>query len=259
MKKFCLESALKAAREMIQAYYVERNVEGVFKHLSSENFSFIGFIEGISFNSKEAFREYAEVSLPNTLNYQLVDEDYSIGGQSQDSCFIIARINFMYTRAQKSFVLNFFFYFIQRDDKIICTHYHVSRSFKANLLEVASLDLEADKISLKKKMPDSLRADSGIQISQNIIIYPRSRKLKIEGESIELTPIETELFLVLADNLNQPISPEKIYKDIWAKSELQLTSNVLPMHVSNIRRKLSSYENLIQISYLRSKGYCLNV
>ena len=253
MKKFYLESALKATREMIQAYYVERNVEGVFEHLSAENFSFMGFIEGICFDSKEAFREYAEVSLPRTLNYKIIEEDYSVGGQSKDSCFIVAKINFLYTRTQKNFVLNFFFYFIERDDEIICTHYHVSRSFKANL------DLELDRISLKKKMPDSLRADSGIQISQSIIVYPRSRKLEIEGESIELTPIETELFLVLADNLNQPISSEKIYEAIWMKSELQLTSNVLPMHVSNIRRKLSSYENLIQLSYVRSKGYCLHV
>ena len=259
MKKCYLDRALRTAREMIQAYYVERQVEGVFKHLSEENFSFMGFIEGIFFDSKEAFREYAEVSLPHTLNYEIIDENYSVGGQSQDSCFIIAKITFMYTPTQKPFVLNFFFYFNQLGDKIICTHYHVSRTFNVNLHEIANLDLNADKISLKKKMPDSLRADSRIHISPEIIVYPRSRRIKIEGENIELTPIETELFLVLADNLNQPISPEKIYEIIWMKSELQLTSNVLPMHVSNIRRKLSPYENLIKLSYIRNKGYCLRI
>ena len=258
MKKYYLDMALKAAREMIQAYYVDRNVEGVFKHLSEENFSFMGFIEGNFFNSKEAFKEYAEVSLPNTLNYKMVDENYSVGGQSQDSCLVIAKISFVYTRTQKPFVLNFFFYFNLRGGEIICTHYHVSRTFAINLLEIANLTLDTDRISLKKKTADLVRADYGINISQNVIIYPRSRKVKIEGESIDLTPLELEIFLVLADNLNRPIMPEKIYASIWTNSELQMTSNVLPMHISNIRRKLSPYEDLIQLLYIRDKGYCLS-
>ena len=258
MRKHYLDRALETAREMIQAYYVDRNVEGVFKHLSEENFSFMGFIEGNFFNTKEAFREYAEVSLLYTLNYEIVDENYSVGGQSQDSCLIIAKITFIYTCTQKSFGLNFFFYFNQLGDDIICTHYHVSRSFNVNLLEIANLGFDEEKF-FSKKMTNSIRADSGIHISQNIIVYPRSRKIQIEGDSIELTPIENELFLVLVDNLNQPITPEEIYKIIWMKSELQLTSNVLPMHISNIRRKLSPYENSIKLSYVRSKGYCLYI
>ena len=118
---------------------------------------------------------------------------------------------------------------------------------------------EADKIFREKKMTDLIRTDLGIHISQNVIIYPRSRRLKIEGDIIELTPIECEIFLVLADNLNQPISPERIYEIIWLKSELQLTSNVLPMHISNVRRKLAPYEHLIKLPYIKNEGYCLNI
>ena len=57
MRKHYLDRALETAREMIQAYYVDRNVEGVFKHLSEENFSFMGFIEGNFFNTKDTKRD----------------------------------------------------------------------------------------------------------------------------------------------------------------------------------------------------------
>lgn len=275
MNKYYLDRALDTAREMIKAYCVDRNVEGVFKHVSAESFNFVGFMENVSFNSKEDFRKYAEDSLPYTLNYNVVDEDYSIVGQSQDSCLVLAKITYMHSNTKKTLVLNYFFYFNLQGDKIICTHYHVNRQFNINKAvwlvflnenmpypklpsEIQDYS-EAKKIFQKKKIADSIHADFGIHISQNIVIYPRSRKLKIEGDTIELTPIECEIFLVLADNLNQPISAEKIYEIIWLKSELQLTSNALPMHISNVRRKLAPYEHLIKLPHIKNEGYCLAI
>lgn len=118
---------------------------------------------------------------------------------------------------------------------------------------------DTEKISSTNKLNGSVREDCGINISQNIIVYPRSRKIKIDNEVIELTPVECEIFLVLADNLNQPIMPEKIYELIWLNSTLQLTSNTLTMHISNIRKKMKSHKHLIQIVFVKDKGYCLRI
>ena len=78
MQKYYVECALKAAREMIQAYCVERDVEGVFKHLDSERFNFMGFTEGNTFTSSKNFREYVESSLNYMLAYKILEEDYSV-------------------------------------------------------------------------------------------------------------------------------------------------------------------------------------
>ena len=410
MHKYLLESALTAAREMIQAYCVDRNVEGVFKHLDSDKFNFMGFTEGNVFNSSKKFREYAESSLGYTLAYKLVEENYSVACESRDSCLVIAKTKLLDTRVQKISALNYFFYFNRLGNKMVCSHYHVSRLFKPpqviksmffnenmpqlylpseiisynedlldfiNSTEVAEksfyyeenlpyrfvninfmkllgyskihdfapkqnhsslmnvhvadqnryveylkaqftekvdehaserhqylssyylsyrlqspflseevtvlewgnffkqngrtivncfvLNLnEVEKISLKTKsdvtLPNnSILTDCGIHISPNVIVYPLSRQIKINDTTVSLTPVENEIFLVLLDNLNQPILPEKIYSSIWRNEEINLTSNVLAMHISNIRRKLSSHENSIKLVFIRHKGYCLRV
>ncbi len=406
MQKYYLDSALNAAREMIHAYFVERNVDGLFKHLSSENFNFVGFMADNVFDSAATFREYLKDSLKYTLDYEVIGENYSVCSESRDSCQVLAKITFAYTRTKKSFALNYFFYFNRLGGKLICTHYHVSRQFNMNkpvrlvffnenmpypkipweiqaynedLLEFMNSDAvaeksfyyeenfpyrlvnrkyinllgyktihdfireqnssslsnihaadknryveylanhyaenvecqkiepqykyrstyyisyriespnpvgevnvlewgnfftqegrttvncfvlnlnEAEKSSLDSNLGSSIRADFGIHISKNIIVYPRIRKIKIDSEIIEFTPLECEIFLVLADNLNHAIMPEKIYEMIWVKSDLQVTSNVVPMHISNIRRKLSAYENLIKLVHVKNKGYCLSI
>lgn len=129
MQKLYLESALEAAREMIRSYYVYRNVDGMIKHLSSENFSFVGFIGGNVYDSKASFIAYAQKSLNQLLSYELIDENYSVCSESDDSCQILAKITFVHAGTPKSFVLNYFFYFNRLDDKITCTHLHVSRQF----------------------------------------------------------------------------------------------------------------------------------
>lgn len=409
MQKCHLNSAINAAREMIQYQYIHRNVDGIIKHLSSENFSFIGFIGGNTFDSKASFIKYSQNSLNQVLSYELIDENYSVCSESDDSCQILAKITFVHAQTQKSFVLNHFFYFNRFGNEITCTHLHVSRQFdmnKANRLvffnenmpypklpweiqgynenmmevinseavaeksfyydaeseifpyrivnskfikllgyktirefvnkqnnsslanidaadradyvkylkncyenNVACLDLEekcqylgtyyvnyrlksphlveevhvlewgnfftergrtivncfvfnlneTKKISAGVNLNKLLREDYGIHIRRDIVVYLRSHRIKIDGEIIELTPFEGEIFLVLVDNLNQAVKTEKIYEEIYKNSSLQMTSNVLAMHISNIRRKLNSYKHLIQIVFVRDEGYCLRI
>lgn len=417
-KNYLDNNALNAAREMIHAYFIDRSVEGVFKYLNPASFTFMGFTENVYFNSLEEFRKYVRGALSYTIAYTIIDEDYSVCCESQDSCLVIAKIKFTDAHIRKLFNMNYFFYFNQLDDKIVCSHYHVARPFKAEILtkpiffnenmihlknaneiishtegilefinseavaeksfyyedkfpyrtvnrnymkllgykvirnfvteqnysslinihpedrsryveylknqyekkiaictselkyqyrnsyqliyrlqsphlsgEVKVLEWgnfftqngstivncfilnlnEAEKISLNTNSNDipatnpmqadpiSIREDCGVHIKQNVIIYPRKRQIKIDDKTIDFTPIECEIFLVLLDKLNQPISADELYSCIWSNGEIYSSSNVLPMHISNIRRKLRAHENSIKVVFIKKEGYCLRV
>lgn len=236
MQEYYLGKALNTAHEMLHAYFEDKNINGVLKHLSAENFNFMDVTKDAVFNSTETYREYAESFFKYIDSYEIVDENYSVLSESQDSCVVIVKFKSVDTLTQNVCELNYFFYFNQIDDRIVCPHYHVIRSSTENQL---------------------IRADYGMRICQGMIFYPRTRKIKIGDKIVTLTPIESEIFLVLADNLNQPIMAEKIYDTIWTNSELQLLDHVLPMHISNIRRKLRKCADSIRLVYVKNEGYCL--
>ena len=402
---------------MIHAYFDDKNMEGVLKHLSAENFTFVGVTKDAVFNSKKTYREYAESFLEDINTYEIIEENYSVASESQDSCLVIVKLKSIDTRTQNICELNYFFCFNQLGNRIICPHYHVSRPFTANkvvksvffnenmpppelpfevllyneelisfmnsaelamksfyyeknfpyryvnrrymellgystirefvteqnyssLVNIHAADqnryveyLQAHhaakignrtfeqkykyqstyyliyriqspflaedvsvlewgnfftqggrtivncfilnlndvaQLSLRTKSQDtfphlpcgelnSAYTDCGMHVSQNIIVYPRNRRIKIDNETIELTPVECDIFLVLLERLNRPVTVDEIYVNIWNNEELHLTSNTLPMHISNIRRKLKVHEQAIRLVYIKNEGYCLRV
>ncbi len=96
----------------------------------------------------------------------------------------------------------------------------------------------------------------GIRIGKNLILYQSKRQALIDGELIDFTPTEFEILLNFIDNINKPLTLNKIYGMIWDNDELQLTSNTLRMHISNIRRKLKiSEESTIHLDTIPNEGY----
>ena len=106
----------------------------------------------------------------------------------------------------------------------------------------------------------SLLNDCGIHIGDKIVIYPKRHKLLIKDKIVDLTPIEFKLFLILSNNINNPVESEKIYNDLWNESELKVTSFTLKTHISNLRRKIKiASEDTIKLSHIKDKGYCLTI
>lgn len=104
--------------------------------------------------------------------------------------------------------------------------------------------------------PDDLFNNVGIRIGKNVILYQLKRQVNVDGELIDFTPTEFEVLLNFIDNLNKPLTLDKIYEMIWNDSELQLTSNTLRMHISNIRRKLKiSEQSSIHLDTIPNEGY----
>lgn len=102
--------------------------------------------------------------------------------------------------------------------------------------------------------------DCGIHIGNILLIYPRRHKLFINGKAVALTPVEFELLLILAANLNKTVTKKEIYKSLWDKDDLNTTSFTLKTHVSNLRKKLrEASDNKIQLKNCKGDGYCLSI
>lgn len=101
----------------------------------------------------------------------------------------------------------------------------IVNSLVLNLNEVENISSRNEENDIEASVAVSVRENFGIHISKEIVVYPMHRQIKINDDLIELTQVESEIFLVLADNLNKPISMEKIYRSIWKNNELHLTSN----------------------------------
>ena len=404
MEKYYLDKALKTAREMIHAYFDDKDINGVLKHLSAEDFNFKGVTKDAVFNSifnsREKYREYAESFLQYIDSYEIIDENYSVLSESEDSCQILVQLKSIDALTQNICDMDYYFYFKQVMERLICPHFHVNRrpkenqfinsvifnepisipseisAYNDNLLELMNSEAVAEKsfyykgefpyrlVNMKyikllgyktidefmdeesnsslahisgsdkacymkylsrhyyynvtgneidderkyrstyyikyhlrsPKLAEELEVmEWGNFFSQNgcvvvncfvvnmnevdkifecnkkveisgseygmriggLIYYPRTRKIKIEGKVTEFTPIENEIFMVLADKLNEPIKREEIYEKILLNSELEVLSSVLAMHISNIRRKLRESDESIKIVYVKGEGYCL--
>lgn len=240
MEKYYLDKALNTAREMIHAYFDDKDINGVLKHLSAENFSFMGVNGDIFLDSIESYSEYAAGFFNYIGTYEIIEEKYSIISESEDSCLVLALVKQIDAFTGNICALNYFFYFKEFGEGVICPHYHVSSRLEENQ--------SIRTIYFNEKPPSA---------GKLMIFYPRTRKIKLGGKIIDLTPLESEIFLILADNLNEPIMPEEIYEKILLNSEIKVLSNVLPMHISNIRRKLRAMDESIKIIYVKGKGYCL--
>lgn len=106
----------------------------------------------------------------------------------------------------------------------------------------------------------ALLDDCGIHIGKILLIYPRRRKLFINGKLVLLTPIEFDLLLVLAAHLNTVLTIKEIYKNLWDKEDLNDTSFTLKTHASNLRKKLREASgNKIQLHNCKGDGYCLSI
>ena len=124
------------------------------------------------------------------------------------------------------------------------------------------IDLNDSEIELSKILSENLEAKTIINES---VFTTGSLKadfsdysLKIQNHKIHLTPIEFKIFMVLLKNPNTPMSRKELHeslcKDIESKTSTK-KSRRIDAHISNLRRKLGSFESILGSVY--GKGYVL--
>jgi len=91
----------------------------------------------------------------------------------------------------------------------------------------------------------------------SVLFDAKSRKLLINGITIDLTGTETRLLLIFALSPNETIERSRLQKEIW-EDEGVIVGRSLDVFISKLRKKLEVDPN-INIVVIRGKGYKLEI
>ncbi|MBF4486298.1 winged helix-turn-helix domain-containing protein [Flavobacterium sp. CSZ] len=111
--------------------------------------------------------------------------------------------------------------------------------------------------SVKKRKEISDNQNTGTYSLGSVLFDTNSRKLIINGNTIELTATETRILLIFASSPNKTVERNRLQKEIWEDDGI-IVGRSLDMFISKLRKKLESDPN-INIVVVRSKGYKLEI
>ena len=103
-----------------------------------------------------------------------------------------------------------------------------------------------------RRLQSGPRAGNGISklAFRQLIIDPDARQVEVDGKQIELTAIEFDLLLALAENRGRVLSREKLLEKVWGYDFFGDT-RVVDVHLGHVRQKLG----LEVIATVRGVGY----
>lgn len=77
----------------------------------------------------------------------------------------------------------------------------------------------------------------------NVKLFLHKRAVTLDGETIELTPKEYDLLLVLLKNKNIALSREQLLDRVWGDAYYGETRTV-DMHIKSLRKKLNLHDHI---------------
>ena len=98
--------------------------------------------------------------------------------------------------------------------------------------EVSSLLLSA---SDEAEVP-ALALSDGMRFGE-LEVYPKSRKVIMQGSEVNLTPKEFDILYFLAQNRGEVFTKEQIYRAVWAEDYLLDDSNIMAF-IRKLRKKI---------------------
>ena len=107
----------------------------------------------------------------------------------------------------------------------------------------------------RQTLPDSRH--TGMLTLGSMSFDTETRKLMINGKTVDLTKTETRVLRIFALSPNETIERSRLQKEIW-EDEGVIVGRSLDMFISKLRKKLESDPN-IKIVVIRGKGYKLEI
>lgn len=93
----------------------------------------------------------------------------------------------------------------------------------------------------------------------NFVLDIKNHKLSFEGQKVNLTNKEFEIFNYLVLNKNRVISRVNLTEHVWGDIlEVNSDSNFVDVHVKNLRKKLTACAPIDWFETVRSIGYRIN-
>jgi two-component system copper resistance phosphate regulon response regulator CusR len=90
----------------------------------------------------------------------------------------------------------------------------------------------------------------------NLVVDTGSREVKRKGKSILLTPTEFDLLCLLMRQRPQVLTREEISTQLWDVEDSSL-SNIVDVHISNLRKKIDGDHDQKIIHTVRGAGYTI--
>lgn len=108
-------------------------------------------------------------------------------------------------------------------------------------------ELLARTRSLLRRLKKQSTSDEKKSISINKLqVIPAQRKVTVDGTSLELTPKEFDLLVLLISNMDRIFSRDELLDLVWGMEYIGGTRTV-DIHIQRLRKKLgNSYQHLIQ-------------
>jgi len=107
----------------------------------------------------------------------------------------------------------------------------------------------------RRTLPDG--QDTSMFTLGSVLFDPKSRKLMLNGKTIDLTGTETRVLLIFALSPNETIERSRLQKEIW-EDEGVIVGRSLDMFISKLRKKLEIDPD-VKIVVIRGKGYKLEI
>ncbi|MBX9719981.1 MAG: response regulator transcription factor, partial [Candidatus Obscuribacterales bacterium] len=85
-----------------------------------------------------------------------------------------------------------------------------------------------------------------------------SHEVLRNGEKLALSPIEFEVFKLLARNQDTSFSADAMLARLWADKP-QVSKQLVKVHVKNLRKKLASVGTNVSIATSKNEGYTLSI
>jgi two-component system OmpR family response regulator len=124
-------------------------------------------------------------------------------------------------------------------------------SFLFKPFSFEELSVKVEKLS-KGRLRDALPT---ILSAQHLTLDPKERSATRDGEPIALTDKEFDLLEYFMRNGNRVINREELLTQLWDYNYTSFFSNVLDVHIKNLRRKIDHGNSQSVLETIRGVGY----
>ena len=93
-----------------------------------------------------------------------------------------------------------------------------------------------------------------IVIKDLIIINPQNHTVTIKDQTINLTPTEFSILLILAKHKGTVVKTEKLFEEVWHEPYIPASNNTIMVHIRHLREKLNK-KNDYYIKTIWGVGY----
>lgn len=93
-----------------------------------------------------------------------------------------------------------------------------------------------------------------IIVIKDLIINPQNHTVTIKDQTINLTPTEFSILLILAKHKGKVVKTEKLFEEVWHEPYIPASNNTIMVHIRHLREKLNK-KNDYYIKTIWGVGY----